>query len=133
MDTSSPPSFQALYKQYIEAFNAHSWEDVKACLSPDIEIYVRGKLSVKDDWDQLKKNYMEHWALPNAWVEIPELEEFASGVIVKVLDHARDHILGITYTYALQEGKWLQVKHEINTVTSATEIQDNAAETKATE
>jgi hypothetical protein len=76
---------------------------------------------------------MEHWALPNAWVEIPELEEFGSGVVVKVLDHARNHILGITYTYALQEGKWLQVKHEINTVTSAAEIQNGAGDTKAAE
>jgi len=133
MDQSPTPSFQTLYHQYIDAFNAHSWEGVQACLSPNVEIYVRGKLALKDDWEKLKKDFMDHWALPNARVSIPQLEEFENGVVVKVLDHARNQIVDVTYTYALQEGKWLQVRHEVHEVTKVTAEQDDSADTRTGE
>lgn len=114
-------SFKALHEHYIESFNAHSWADVKACLSPGITIYVRGNLSLKDDWPQLEKDYRDHWAIPNARVITTELEEFDRGVVVKLRDYARNYLLDVRYTYGLEDGKWLQVKHEINAVTSAPE------------
>ncbi|KIM25300.1 hypothetical protein M408DRAFT_331241, partial [Serendipita vermifera MAFF 305830] len=103
----------------IKAFNAHSWEDVKACIAPDVEIYVRGKLDIKDNWEQLEKNYRTHWAMPNGYVDVLKLEEFDHGVDVEILDRARQKVIDVRYTYAQQGGKWLQIKHEIDNIRDA--------------
>jgi len=34
--------------QYLEAFNEHSYTDVRACLSSGLEMYVKGNLVEKD-------------------------------------------------------------------------------------
>jgi hypothetical protein len=116
MSSPSRPSFINLWKKYFQAFNEHSYTDVRACLSSSLEIWVRGKLVEKDSWERVEANYREHWALPNCVVTIESIEESNDGVMTKLVDHARNQLLHVKYTYELEDGEWLQVRHEIGEV-----------------
>jgi hypothetical protein len=110
------PSFIDLWKEYLRAVNEHSYPDVKACLSPNVEIWKGGKLLIKDNWEQLEKNYRDHWALPNAVVTIDSIEECGDGVVTKLIDHANKVLINVKYIYGLEDGKWLHIRHEIGEI-----------------
>jgi len=123
MDSSLSPSFKALYEQYLAQFNGHSIEGVVASLSPSLKIFVRGKLAIDaqnpKDFEQLKRNYQEHWEVPNVRVEIHEIKEVEDGVETKLIDFGRMQLIEVRYVYGRNEdGEWLQVRHEIGQVTS---------------
>ncbi len=123
MASSLPPSFKALYEQYLAQFNAHSIEGIIACLSPSLQIFVRGKLAIDaqnpKDFEQLKRNYQEHWEVPNVRVDIHELKETEDGVETKLIDFGRMQLIEVRYVYGRNEdGEWLQVRHEIGQVTA---------------
>ncbi|CAG8649762.1 12400_t:CDS:1 [Acaulospora colombiana] len=118
------PSFKELYDKYLKAFNDHSIEGVNACLSPNLEIFIRGKLVAQApaQWDQMKKSYQEHWALPNCRVTIDYLDEWwdaekkEGGVQGKLIDWPRAKLMEVKYTYGLEGDEWLQKRHEIGQV-----------------
>ena len=123
MASSPSPSFKALFEQYIAQFNAHSIEGTLACLSPFLQIFVRGKLAINvqnpRDFDKLKRDYQEHWEVPNVRVEIHELKEMEDGVETKLIDFGRMQLVEVRYVYGRNEdGKWLQVRVEIGQVTT---------------
>lgn len=69
------------------------------------------------DFEQLKKNYQDHWEVPNVRVEIHELKEMEDGVETKLIDFGRMQLIEIRYVYARNEDeKWLHVRHEIGQV-----------------
>jgi hypothetical protein len=123
MVSSLSPSFKALFEQYLAQFNAHSIEGVVACLSPSLKIFVRGKLAIDaqnpKDFEQLKRNYQEHWEIPNVRVEIHELKELEDGVETKLIDFGRMQLIELRYVYGRNgDGEWLQVRHEIGQVST---------------
>ena len=123
-ESSLSPSFKALYEQYLTQFNAHSIEGILACLSPSLQVFVRGKLVLDaqnpKDFEQLKRNFQEHWEVPNVRVEIHELKEMEDGVEVKLIDFGRMQLVQVRYVYDTRnkDGKWLHLRHEIGQVTS---------------
>jgi len=130
------PSFKALFEQYIAQFNAHSIEGILACLSPSLQIFVRGDLviDVQDpkDFEKLKRSYQEHWEVPNVRVEIHELKEMEDGVETKLIDFGRMQLIEVRYVYAENEDeKWLHVRHEIGQVTTWTNSDNEVSALKS--
>ena len=71
------------------------------------------------DFEKMKRDFQEHWEVPNVRVEIHELEEMEDGVEVKLIDFGRLQLVEVRYVYGRdEEGKWLQVRHEIGQVTT---------------
>lgn len=68
---------------------------------------------MKDSWERVEADYREHWALPNCVVTIESIEESEDGVMTKLVDHARNHLVNVKYIYGLEDGEWLQVRHEM--------------------
>ncbi len=120
---AAQPNVKELYNEYIEAFNAKDYERISRNFSKDLIIYVFGKLSLDRDFVQLEKNYREHWAMPGCRVTILELDELDEeegvGVVTKIIDHARNKIVRVKYFYREEDGKWLQIKHDIFEATAA--------------
>jgi hypothetical protein len=116
MSSVSHPSFIDLWKEYLRAINEQSYPDVKACLSPKVEIWMGGKLLIKDNWDMIEKTYRDHWELPNAVITIDSIEEYDDGVVTKIIDHAKKKLINVKYVFGLEDGKWLHTRHEIGDI-----------------
>jgi predicted lipid-binding transport protein (Tim44 family) len=115
------PSFKTLFEQYIEAWNAHSLSEIGELLSPHVEVYFKGKQIADEYGEAMKKYYTDHWALSNSTITIKKVEEKPeeNAVEVQMVDHAKEKLVSSKYIWAEIDGKWLQVKHEINDVVEA--------------
>lgn len=112
---SDKPSFKALFEEYATVYDKHDLDALAPYLSPNIEVHFKGQKVASGYGEEMKKHYTDHWARPNCKVTFKEIIELPeeNGVQVKVIDHAENKLMTAKYLFANENGKWLQVKHDV--------------------
>jgi hypothetical protein len=110
------PSFTALFKDYLAAFNEHNLEKTLSFLSPSLVLY-KGDTVVHSSHEKLVSSYQDHWSQLSHPITIHgEVEETEDGVIVVLDDVDRGGRAIVQYHFAQEGGVWLHVRHVVKDV-----------------
>jgi hypothetical protein len=122
----NPDSLIELYKTYLAAFNAHSLDEVKQCLSPDCSVFVEfnGK-TLANNRDEMLPGYKSDFEGTKFLkpVELLEIGALGNGVWTKLRNHNDDKVVEVEYYYN-DEG--LQVRHVIKSVAPFKTVEESS-------